>query len=349
MKILLVKLSSLGDVVQTMPVVQDILRHWSDAQVDWVVEEAFAPLVAQVQGLRRVLPYGGRRWRKSKGDAAAQPAVLAERKAFDDRLREETYDAVIDLQGLIKSALVARRGRLATGGFSVTYGNKSEACGYEWPVKWMVSRTVPMPKRIHAVARGRLLAAEALGYRSNGPAGYVWRPQAAIEKIANQIPQDTVLLAHGTTRPDNEWPRAAWTGLARRLLAQGLAVAMPQASDAEQAWAEGLLEDLRLDGADASGVRVWPRMDLAQLRGAMARCAGVVGVDSGLSHLAVALELPHVQIFSQDRAWRAGPLPVQDGGLPHQLAVGGASAPDLDAVWLAWQQAWAARPDGQAP
>jgi heptosyltransferase-1 len=348
MKILLVKLSSLGDVIQTIPVVQDILRHWPGAQVDWVVEEAFAPLVAQVQGLRRVLPYGERRWRnsKGKGDAAAQAAVLAERKAFDDGLRQESYDAVVDLQGLIKSALVARRARLDKGGFSVTYGNKSEACSYEWPVKWMVSRTVPMPKRIHAVARSRLLAAEALGYKSNGPAGYMWRPQAATENIAISIPANAVLLAHGTTRPDNEWPRAAWLALAQRLLAQGLAVALPQASEAELAWANGLQRDLHQDGADADQVQVWPRMDLAQLRGAMARCAAVVGVDSGLSHLAVALQLPHVQIFSQDRAWRAGPLPVQDGGLPHQLAVGGATAPDLDTVWLAWQQAWAARPNG---
>jgi heptosyltransferase I len=348
MKILLVKLSSLGDVIQTMPVVQDILRQWPDAQVDWVVEEAFAPLVAQVQGLRHVLPCAERRWRKSKGDASAQPALLAERKAFDARLREDTYDAVIDLQGLIKSALVARRARLNTGGFSVTYGNKSEACGYEWPVKWMVTRTVPMPKRIHAVARSRRLAAEALGYKVNGPASYNWCPQPATENIAFQVPPNTILLAHGTTRPDNEWPRAAWWGLARRLLAQGLSIALPQVNDAEQALAEDLLAALAPDTTALSQVRVWPRMDLARLRDAMASCAGVVGVDSGLSHLAVALQLPHVQIFSQDRAWRAGPLPVPEGGQAHQLAVGGAVAPDLEAVWQAWQQVWAARPGGQS-
>ena len=103
MKVLLVKLSSLGDVIQTMPVVNDVLTALPDAQIDWVVEEAFAPLVGRVQGLRRVLPIGQRRWRKS----FFQAETRAERRAFAAHLQTHTYDAVIDFQGLIKSALVA--------------------------------------------------------------------------------------------------------------------------------------------------------------------------------------------------------------------------------------------------
>ena len=110
MRVLIVKLSSLGDVVQTMPVVHDILAAFPRAQIDWVVEEAFAPLVQEVSGVRRVLPIAQRRWRKSWFSAPTK----AERAAFTQLLQAQDYDAVIDFQGLIKSALVARSAQLAS-------------------------------------------------------------------------------------------------------------------------------------------------------------------------------------------------------------------------------------------
>jgi uncharacterized protein (DUF2126 family) len=138
MRVLIVKLSSLGDVVQTMPVVHDIRQAFPQAQIDWVVEEAFAPLVQEVSGVRRVLPIAQRRWRKSW---FAGPTKL-ERAAFVKLLQAQAYDAVIDFQGRIKSALVARSARLAPGGFRATYANASEACAYEWPVRWLLDRTL---------------------------------------------------------------------------------------------------------------------------------------------------------------------------------------------------------------
>jgi len=206
MNILIVKLSSLGDVVQTMPVVHDLLQAFPGAQIDWVVEEAFAPLVQRVRGLRRVIPVAERRWRKSRW----APATRAERQAFVARLQQQRYDAVVDFQGLIKSALVARRARLAPGGFRATYANASELCSYEWPVRWLLDRPIPMPRRIHAVARYRQLAASALGYT---PAEVPVYDLAATPVAA----PPTVVLAHGTTRADNEWPEADWVALGRRL------------------------------------------------------------------------------------------------------------------------------------
>ena len=331
MDILLVKLSSLGDVVQTMPVVHDLLQQFPGAQIDWVVEEAFAPLVQRVQGLRRVIPMAGRRWRTTR----FSPATQAERETFQLQFQSQLYDAVIDFQGLIKSALVARQARLKPGGFRATYANKSEACGYEWPVRFMVDKPVPMARRIHAVARYRALAAGALGYTWAGEAAGppVYRLTTALtpvhpELVEGLVPDgNTIVFAHGTTRPDNEWPQAQWIELGRKLIAQGCKIALPQASDAEQRLCETIAQAL------GPACTVWPRMPLAPLMDAMAACGGVVGVDSGLSHLAVALNLPHVQIFSQDRAWRAGPV-----GRAHQVAVGGAMAPDVDTVWQAWLQ-----------
>ena len=320
MKVLFVKLSSLGDVIQTMPVVADLKQAFPDVVIDWVVEEAFAPLVERVDGLRRVIPMAGRRWRKTRWS----PQTRIERKTFLTSLQSECYDAVIDFQGLIKSALVARQARLTLRGFRATYANVSELCGYEWPVRWMLDRLVPMPRRIHAVARYRALAAGALGYQPTG------RPLYPLKSRANKT-EKVVVFAHGTTRPDNEWAELNWLALGQQLVAQGYRIGLPQAGGEELSLAQRL--------ADALGpqAEVWPKLSLAQVLDRMAGAAGVVGVDSGLSHMAVALNLPHVQIFSQPRAWRAGPV-----GCAWQVAVGGEAAPDLDSVWQAWQGVWAA-------
>lgn len=321
MRVLIVKLSSLGDVIQTLPVLHDIHEHVGAARVDWVVEEAFAPLLAEVAGIDRILPLAERRWRRRLFGVD----TMRERRAFKAQLQRDSYDAVIDFQGLIKSALVARRARLAPGGHRYTYANRSELCGYEWPVRFMVDRALPMERRVHAVRRYRLLAARALGYDFAEASPRVhWRfgPQTGSTR--------DVMFAHGTTRSDNEWPEAAWTDVGRRLVAAGHRVVLPQAGAAE----EGRVA--RLAAAIGVGVEVLPPMPLDALARRMAACAGVIGVDSGLSHLAVALDLCHVQIFSQPRAWRAGPV-----GSAHQLAVGGDVAPTADAVWAAWRQVWA--------
>jgi heptosyltransferase I len=324
-KILMVKLSSLGDVVQTLPVVHDILAVRAGAAVDWVVEEAFAPLVRRMAGVDRVLPMGERRWRQTRWKAETR----LERSAFIELLQVRPYDAVIDFQGLMKSALVARRAVLSPRGFRATYANASEACGYEWPVRFMVDRAIPMARRIHAVARYRELAAAALGYDVDGPPVYGLQTRMS-SRVASC--GKTVVLAHGTTRPDNEWPVPRWVDLARQLAMLGYRIALPQSSDTELALCERIVDTLAHGvGAMADQVTVWPRMTLVEVLDAMSGVAGVIGVDSGLSHLAVALDLPHVQIFSQPRAWRAGPV-----GRNHQIAVGGMTAPDADMVWQAW-------------
>lgn len=324
MRVLIVKLSSLGDVVQALPLVHDLRSHVAGVTIDWVVEEAFAPLLGEVAGIERIVPIGLRRWRRNFFGGAAR----AQQRAFAAQLKAEAYDAVIDCQGLVKSALVARQARLAPGGHRYTFANGSELCGYEWPVRYMVDRPVPMERRVHAVRRYRLLAARALGYGIDGvPPRVDWRFAAPAETGRD------VLFAHGTTRSDNEWPEAEWADIGRRLAAQGFRVVLPQVGAVEGARVQ------RLVAAIGPAVEVLPPMKLDALARRMAACVGVIGVDSGLSHLAVALDLPHVQIFSQPRVWRAGPVDSA-----YQLPVGGEAAPAPDAVWAAWQRAWAARP-----
>ena len=345
MRILIVKLSSLGDVVQTMPVVADIHAAIPNAQIDWVVEEAFAPLVMRlvdthigIYGLERMIPCGLRRWRKAGLLGWFSSNIRAERAAFKAYIRAVTYDAVIDCQGLTKSALVARIAQLSPGGVRGSFANQSDACGYEWPVTKLLPNNQTMPKRIHAVARTRLLAAKMLGYE---PRTDVWQaPPVVVFKGLPELTDEThrkaVMLTHGTTRADNEWLFQNWFSLAQRLISSGYSIVLPQASDDELAFCNRIKSKLQALAPDQP-IEVLERMNLSNLLNEMSLCAGVIGVDSGLSHMAVALGLPHVQIFSQDRAWRAGPLPVSEGGVAYQVALGGKYTPDVNEVWEAWQ------------
>ncbi|MBA2676408.1 glycosyltransferase family 9 protein, partial [Ramlibacter sp.] len=160
MNILIVKLSSLGDVVHAMPAVQDIRAALPDARIDWVVERGFAPLVQRCEGVAQTIPSEIRRWRK---------ALLAKRTreewaAFREQLQARAYDAVIDLQGLTKSAVVARMARLAPGGSRYALANQTDGSSYEVPTRWVADVAVPVAPRVHAVQRSRLLCAQALGY-----------------------------------------------------------------------------------------------------------------------------------------------------------------------------------------
>jgi heptosyltransferase-1 len=320
-KILIVKLSSLGDVVHAMPAVQDIRRALPQAQIDWVVERAFAPLVQRCEGVRRAIPCELRRWRK----APLAAATRAEWKAFKAELQREAYDAVIDLQGLSKSALIAWLARLAPGGKRYALANQTEGSGYEAPTRWVADVAVPIEPHVHAVQRSRELCARALGYAAPAEEIYGLRPQTPSPTVPATA-RPCVALVHGSSRADKQWPAEHWLELARRLDAQGYDLALLHGTDDEQRRSEAMARTM------AHAV-VWPRLALDALTDALAGCAGVIGVDSGLSHIAVALDLPHVQIYNFDTAWRTGP--VQRA---RQRSVYAQPAPTVDAVWQAWLQ-----------
>ena len=339
MKILIVKLSSLGDVVHAMPAVQDLRQAFPEAQIDWVVERGFAPLVRRCDGVQRVIECELRRWRKEPFSTATRLAW----RAFKAELQSEAYDAVIDLQGLTKSALVAWLARLTPQGQRYGLANQTEGSGFEAPARWVADVAVTLPAHIHAVARSRALCAQAFGYEvpdfeSFGLVALMDKAHVAIKNIATlaACPHGEVALVHGTSRADKEWPLAHWLALGQRLNASGYAVALPHGSAAELQHAQAM-------AAGLDHAVVWPRLGLDALTDALATCAGVVGVDSGLSHMAVALDLPHVQIYNFDTAWRTGPqghcVPLVYGRTPEprQCSVFDRPAPSVEAVWQAWQ------------
>ncbi len=355
MKILIVKLSSLGDVVHAMPAVQDIRRALPEAQIDWVVERGFAPLVRRCQGVRRVIACELRRWRKT-------PLSLETRRAwcvFRIELQQEQYDAVIDLQGLSKSALIAWLARLTTGGKRYGLANQTEGSSFEAPARWVAHEAFTLPVHSHAVTRSRELCAQALHYQQSAAMSYGLQAQHAqnMAKTWALEPalRGTVALVHGTSRADKQWPLAHWRALIQRLVDAGFGVALPHGSPAELQAAHDIAQGM-------AHTQVWPLMPLDALTDALANCAGVIGVDSGLSHIAVALDLPHVQIYNFDTAWRTGPLAKPDarcviadqaqqtgasvipGSARHdvsevshrQCSVYAQPTPSVDAVWQAW-------------
>ncbi|MBI2726903.1 MAG: lipopolysaccharide heptosyltransferase I [Polaromonas sp.] len=320
MKILLVKLSSLGDVVHALPVVQDILVAMPDAQIDWVLEKSFAPLLSRHAGLHRVIPCEIRRWRKSIFSAVTHK----EWRDFKADLQREKYDAVIDLQGLTKSALVARLAKVSPGGKRFALANQTEGSGYEAPTRWVADVAIAMEPHIHAVQRSRELAARALGYTPLALPDFGLKTRQAADVNANR----QVALVHGTSRADKEWPLDHWVELGRRLQAAGYQPVLAHGSQKE------MDTSLRI-AAGLNNAVVWPVLGLDALTDRLAQCAGVIGVDSGVSHIAVALDLPHVQIYNFDTSWRTGPLPAA-AKAPRQLSVFAKPQPTVDSVWQAW-------------
>jgi heptosyltransferase-1 len=327
-KILLVKLSSLGDVVHTLPVVQDIRAAMPDAQIDWVVEKSFAPLLAHTTGLHRIIACEIRRWRKSPLAAATRH----EWRAFRQQLQQEAYDAVIDLQGLSKSALVAWLARLAPGGRRYALANQTEGSGYEAPTRWVADVAIRIAAHTAAVQRARELAAQALGYPLQSAPDFGLKVALAPSGRAQAAPETTarqVAFVHGTSRADKEWPLAHWIELGRRFNAAGYQIALPHGNAKELATSRAMADALneRIPGQAI----VWPLLALDALTQQLAHCAGVIGVDSGVSHIAVALDLPHVQLYNFDTAWRTGP-----DSAGRQLSVYAQPAPSVEAVWQAW-------------
>jgi heptosyltransferase I len=314
LNILIVKLSSLGDVVHTLPAVQDLRTALPDACVHWVVEAGFAPLVRRCEGVQRVIASDLRRWRK----APLAGETRREWRAFRTQLHAQAYDAVVDLQGLTKSALIAHMARLAPGGKRYAMANRTAGASYEAPTRWIADIAIPLEPQVDAVRRAREVCARAFGYTATGA------PRYGLARVSGER-EDTVVLIHGTSRADKCWPEPDWVALGQRLLAQGHALALPHGDDAEEARSHRIVQAL------GPRAQVWPRLSLDALTDRMARCAGAIGVDSGLSHIAVALDLPHVQIYNHDTAWRTGPLDS-----PRQRAVYASPAPSADAVWDAW-------------
>jgi len=297
-KILIVRVSSLGDVVHNMPVIADIRRRHPHAQIDWLVEESFADLVELVDGVRRAVPFSLRRWRKRLTSFENWREI----RAFKRSLAAEKYDLVIDCQGLLKTAWVAS---WACGPL-VGLGNRTEGAGYEWPVRFFYDKRVPIEPRTHVVERTRQLVAAALGEPKPQPTDDIdfgldtRRAAIAVNALGLNLPVPYVVFVHATSRADKQWPDAAWIELGQSLVRRGASLVLPWGSDAERATSERLAKEF----GDAAIVP--PRLSLPAVVGLVDSAAATVGVDTGLVHIAAALKRPTVELYNFATAWRTG-------------------------------------------
>ena len=282
MKILIVKTSSLGDVIHMLPAVTDAIRAMPALRIDWLVEESFAAIPAWHPAVERVVPIAMRRWKKQW----TRPQTWQQIGAARAVLQHHTYDWVIDSQGLFKSALWSRLAHGPKAGYN-------SASAREPIASWFYNRSFNIARQQHAIDRNRQLMACTLGYTLDDP-----KPDYGLQGLASRLPPagmalpaQTLMGLHGTSRADKLWPVENWKALAQALATQQRQLVLPWGNDEERLRAEDIARH-------ASNVTVLPRLGLDALASLIDQCEAVVGVDTGLLHLAAGLGKPGLALYT---------------------------------------------------
>jgi heptosyltransferase-1 len=288
LNILLVRVSSLGDVLHNLPMVADILRHHPDATIDWVVEEGYVSLVRLNPQVRTIIPFALRRWRKTLSAAGTR----AEIKTFFRTLRQQQYDYVFDTQGLLKTGIIMGAAR---GTHKVGLANGSEGSGYEGISRLFHSRSIALDPRTHAVARGRMVAAAALGYSADTPPDFGLPAPGAATRPDWMPDAGYAVFFHGTARDAKKWAPENWIAAGAALAP--LPVLLPWGSAQEKLEAEAL-------AARLPNARVLPKLSMMDAVELARHAALAIGVDTGLTHIAAAFLRPTVEIYADSPKWK---------------------------------------------
>jgi heptosyltransferase-1 len=284
--ILFIKTSSLGDVIHHMPALTEARRLRAGSRFFWLVEDAFAPLVRLHPGVTEVIPVAWRRWRKS----LYAPATLSEIAASLSAIRARSYDEIVDSQGLLRSAITARIAHGRRHGYDSSSIREPLASAF-YDVRHSVSRD------LHAIERNRILTGRALGYAPQGAPDYgLDRASLAPTKSGRYA-----VLLHATARPQKQWPEVNWIALGKAIGRNGLDLILPWGNEAERARADRI-------AAKLPAARAGDRRPLDEMARLIAGASFVVGVDTGLLHVAAALGVPLVAIFTGSRPGLTGPV-----------------------------------------
>ena len=268
--------------MHNLPVVSDLHARFPEATIDWVVEEGFADIPRLHPAVARVIPVALRRWRKSPLSLATWREIAD----FRRDLRLSAYDLVLDTQGLIKSGLIVSQVRLSSGGCRAGY---SREAARESLAARFYDAGFAIPKSAHAVDRNRWLAAAACGFAPGRPLDY---GICAAPLLADWLPAARyAVLLTASSRADKEWPGSCWPQLAAALAKLGLRSVLPAGTAGERETAACL-------AAAMEGAIVAPPLTISELAGLCAGASLVVGVDTGLTHLAAALGVPTLALFA---------------------------------------------------
>lgn len=288
MKVLIVKLTSMGDLVQALPAVTDASRALPDLSFDWVVDEVFAEVPAWHPAVNKIINTAHRRWR----EGFLQSLRQGELKAFMQSLRAENYDLVIDAQTNLKSAFVT----------AFTRGPKHGPDKHsvrEYPAHWAYRHHYPVAKDQLAVDRWRQMFADILGYQRPDTA-----PDFGIEDYPwpqlDWLPEQPYLVfVANASWPTKNWTVAHWRQLIARAGDQGFQVLLPWGSQAERQLTEPLAEGFE-------HARVLPKLSLSEVGSLLLCSAGAISMDTGLAHISAALDVPTVTLYGPTDAGLIG-------------------------------------------
>jgi heptosyltransferase-1 len=311
-KILLVKLSSLGDVLHNLPIVWDLRKRLPHAQIDWIVEEAYVHLLEPLKttdafkGIDRIIPVAFRRWRKNLFSIRTWREFFAMRK----QLQSTTYDVVLETQGLLKSALMCALAKKSNNAVVAGLGNATEHSGYEPPARMFYTQSVHVPLKCHAIDRSRWVMCSAFDWpllnRNEDPPLFYPNDFVAqlppllldgLKKTAQGAPAPYVLCFHATARVAKRWPNENWVELGKALSSQGYQLIFP--------W--GSPEEMKVSALIASQIpgAIVPRaFSIEEAYSLVANAAITIGVDTGLTHLSAVLGKPTVEIYCDSPRWK---------------------------------------------
>jgi heptosyltransferase-1 len=306
-KILLVKLSSLGDVLHNLPIVWDLRARLPDAQIDWVVEEGYVHLLEPLlskngfRGIDRIIPFGLRRWKKN----LLQLGTWKQFFVFKRQLQAVSYDYIIETQGLLKSALVCSLAKKNPHAVIAGLANATEFSGYEPIARSFYNQSVQVPTQCHAVDRSRWVMSSALDWplleRSQAPQfypeDYTRSLDGASIKAFEKMGAPYVLCFHSTAREAKRWSNDHWVSLGKALASRGYQVVLPWGNATEKAVSQLLAQQI-------PGAIVPAAFSIEAAFSIVAGAALTVGVDTGLTHLAAVLGKPTVEIYCDSPCWK---------------------------------------------
>ena len=311
-KILLVKLSSLGDVLHNLPIVWDLRKSLPNAQIDWIVEEAYVNLIeplktsASFRGIDRIIPVAFRRWRKNLFSPRTWREFFAMRKS----LQAITYDVVLDTQGLLKSGLVCALTKKSNNAVVAGLGNATEHSGYEPLARMFYTQSVHVPLKCHAIDRSRWVMCSAFNWpllnRNEEPPLFYPNDFVAqlpplllegLRKTVQGAPTPYVLCFHATARAAKRWPNENWVELGKVLSNQGYQVILPWGSKSE-------MKVSALIASQIPGAIVPRAFSIEEAYSLAAHAALTIGVDTGLTHLSAVLGKPTVEIYCDSPRWK---------------------------------------------
>ncbi len=300
---LIVKLSSLGDVIHALPIVADVAHYRPDIALDWVTEAPYVDLLKLHSGVQQVFGVSLRQLKRQPFSIANWRTLMAQRSA----IRQTKYAGVLDCQGLLKSAWVANWSTAPCAGLGPMTIREPLAARF-YNQRFEVSRD------LHAVTRNRQLAAAAFGYALTDTADTDAPNYGLVVSPSANFTQPYVVFLHATSRDDKCWPEKNWIALGNALQQRGLNVVLPWGNEIERTRSQRL-------AAAMLNAAIPEKMSLSAAASLLQGAAGVVGVDTGLAHLAVALGRPTVGLYLSTQPALTGLFPES----PRVVNLGGGS------------------------